>query len=209
MKVTGLGTFLDGLQDALDQTTFIGFVPHYFGIFGEATASGTTIQVGSTDPAMIEEMILIHELVHVYDYIHRINLGGLLPPHLSFPYRRNRLYYAENMAYASAYFFDKFEQLSRLEANFAADKEADCEMQQKEFAGSFRIGPGYSIWVFGIEFKPTMADVVIASQQMGLDFSCETLLKCIKPHPCCKLTCPPDDTYSKVLNATGGKEISF
>ncbi len=196
LKETGLGDFIDKLDDALNQATFNLHTAHILGLGGAASAQGRTIYLGSTDVTSVDVMILIHELVHVHDFIERINLGGSLT---RMPGRRDRLFYAENMAYASEYFFNKFEQLSRLERVLAEQTDPDCDLQQREFEGASRIGPGYDIWVRGTAHNSRMPDVVIASEQMGLNFSCEVLRKCIKPHPCCELTCSSSDLYSSLM----------
>ena len=212
LNETGMGNLLAQLELALSRTTFALGVPGAIsevvnwivpvdisGIVGAASASGTVITLNTIDSTSPELMILIHELVHVHDYLNSINLGGVFPTSWHVGAGHSPLYWAENMAYSSEYFLNKFEQLSRLESTLATTTEADCDRQQREFEGAAKIGPGYPIFIQGGQYTPTIGNVVVASQQLGLDFSCETLLKCIKPHPCCELTCPAKDTYSEVI----------
>jgi hypothetical protein len=144
------------------------------------------------------DMLLIHELVHVYDFTHDIHLRQ----------RVGRwLFSAENLAYASEFLFGKLEQLARLEGLLSNDTTGDCDLMQREFEGSVLMTPDYSIWVRGRETRATMGNLVTARGELGLDFTCQTLLKCLS-HRCCELTCPPNDGYSKTMNALYPEVVS-
>jgi RHS repeat-associated protein len=160
---TGLGNLLSQLELALSRTTFGLSGTQIVGIGGAASATGTYINLSTIDATSVDVMLLIHELVHVHDYLNSINLGGILPPSWHVGGGHSPLYWAENMAYASEYFLNKFEQLSRLESRLATTTEADCDRQQRDFEGAAKIGPGYQIWIQGGEYTPTIGSVVVAS----------------------------------------------
>jgi hypothetical protein len=78
----------------------------------------------------------------------------------------------------------KLEQLADLETKLSTDQTGDCDLIQREFNGSVLLTPGYSVWVRGRETRATMGNLVLACGELGLDFTCKTLLKCLS-HPCC------------------------
>ncbi len=195
---TGMSGFINDLLSLIDQVQFDLSTLQILGLGGAASAQGPRILLNSTDPTSMPDMLLIHELVHVYDFTHDIHLRQ----------RVGRwLFSAENLAYASEFLFGKLEQLARLEGLLSNDTTGDCDLMQREFEGSVLMTPDYSIWVRGRETRATMGNLVTASGELGLDFTCQTLLKCLS-HRCCELTCPPNDGYSKTMNALYPEVVS-